>query len=221
MNRRFFANLGLSLLGLGLAGWATAGSYDDFFVAIKRDDAKAVLALLQRGFDPNTLDPNGQHALFIALREPSDQVVQLLLTWPKVQLDVRNRHDETPLMMACLKGQLAVVQQLLARDVDVNKPGWTPLHYAATRGHLTVMQLLLEHHAYIDAESPNGSTPLMLAAQYGSLEAVQLLLDAGADVSAKNALGLTAVDFAQRAARQDAAQAIASAIRRKLPGGRW
>lgn len=220
-NRRHFLRGGMSLWVLGMGASVSAGSYDDFFVAVKRDDAKGMLTLLQRGFDPNTLSPNGEHALFVALREPSDQVVQLLLTWPKVDLDVRNRHDETPLMMACLKGQLAVVQQLLAKDVDVNKPGWTPLHYAATRGHLPVMQLLLDHHAYIDAESPNGSTPLMLAAQYGSLEAVQLLLDAGADATIKNALDLTAIDFAQRAARQDAAQAIAAAIRRKLPGGRW
>ncbi|HSO45918.1 MAG TPA: hypothetical protein VLQ47_10435, partial [Rhodoferax sp.] len=36
-----------------------AGSYEDFFNAIKQDDAAQVSTLLSRGFDPNTLDPTG------------------------------------------------------------------------------------------------------------------------------------------------------------------
>ena len=106
-------------------------------------------------------------------------------------------------LLAALKGLLEVCQQLVAANADVNKPGWAPLHYAATHGHLDVMQLLLDHNAYSDAESPNGTTPLMMATQYGSPEAVKLLLDAGADPTLKNAQGLSALDFAQRAARPD------------------
>jgi len=48
-----------------------AGSYDDFFVAIKQDDADTVRALLKRGFDPNTRNPAGEHGLALAIREPS------------------------------------------------------------------------------------------------------------------------------------------------------
>ena len=39
---------------------AHAGSFEDFFSAIQRDDARALTALLQRGFDPNTRDAKGQ-----------------------------------------------------------------------------------------------------------------------------------------------------------------
>ena len=38
---------------------ARAGSYEDFFDAIRKDDAAAITGLLQRGFDPNTPSPDG------------------------------------------------------------------------------------------------------------------------------------------------------------------
>ena len=182
---------------------ANAGAYDDFFTAIQRDDANTLASLLNRGFDPNTLNPMGEAGLLLALRDPSLKVLPVLIKASKINVEVRNRNDESPLMLAALKGLLEVCQQLVAANADVNKPGWAPLHYAATHGHLDVMQLLLDHNAYSDAESPNGTTPLMMATQYGSPEAVKLLLDAGADPTLKNAQGLSALDFAQRAARPD------------------
>jgi hypothetical protein len=200
---------------------ANAGSYEDFFRAVMQDDDGEVAALLQRGFDPNTVDPKGLSGLYLALREPSPKVAAMLIAWPKTNVEIRTAEDESPLMLAALKGQLDMVRRLIARGADVNKTGWAPLHYAATNGHLEIMQLLLDENAYIDAESPNGTTPLMMAAQYGSAPAVKLLLDAGADPRLKNKLGLTAIDFAYRAGRQESADLIAEAIRRAQPKGKW
>ena len=216
----------LATLALGLAApgiWA--GAYEDFFVAILRDDDAAVAALLRRGFDPNTRDPKGQVGLTIALQNGSSKAFAALLASSQVNVEARNAQDESPLMMAALKGNLEAVKALLARDADVNKTGWAPLHYAASAGsrqHVAIIALLLENHAYIDATSPNGTTPLMMAAQYGSNEAVQLLLDEGADPTLKNQLGLTAADFALRVSRTESADKIAAAIRKRQPNrGRW
>ena len=216
----------LATLALGLAApgiWA--GAYEDFFVAILRDDDAAMAALLRRGFDPNTRDPKGQVGLAIALQNGSSKAFAALLASSQVNVEARNAQDESPLMMAALKGNLEAVKALLARDADVNKTGWTPLHYAASAGsrqHVAIIALLLENHAYIDATSPNGTTPLMMAAQYGSNEAVQLLLDEGADPTLKNQLGLTAADFALRVSRTESADKIAAAIRKRQPNrGRW
>lgn len=177
--------------------------------------------MLKRGFDPDTRDPKGLPGLYLALREPSPKAARALIEWPKTNVEVRTAQDESPLMIAALKGDLDAARRLIARGADVNKTGWTPLHYAATHGHLDVIRLLLEQHAYIDAESPNGSTPLMLAAKYGSREAVKLLLDEGADPRLKNQLGLTAIDFAYQAGRSDVADGIAAQIRNALPKGTW
>ena len=206
------------LIGYSLA---FAGSYEDFFHAIEVDDAASVQRLLNRGFDPNSVDSKGQPALLLALRRPAKAVAQLLIAHPDTRVEVRSDKDESPLMLAALKGQMELCAQLVARDADVNKPGWAPLHYAATSGDAKIVQFLLEHYAYIDAESPNGSTPLMMAAMYGSSEAVKVLLDAGADTSIKNALGLTALDFAQKAHREDAVALIAASIRLSKPAASW
>jgi uncharacterized protein len=199
--------------------WSHAGSYEEFFRAIKHDDAQAVRGLLRRGFDPNTVNPKGEPALIQAFKEGSLKVIDVLVDAPQTQIEVRTLQDESPLMLAALKGYVDICEKLIDRDADVNKPGWAPLHYAATGGHDAVVLLLLENAAYIDAASPNGSTPLMMAAHYGTASAVRVLLDAGADVSVKNDLGLTALDFAMRGQRPESAAIIAEFQRAQQPKG--
>ena len=220
MRTGFRAWIGSLVVAAGL-GVVHAGSYDDFFVAIKRNDGPAISALLGRGFDPNTPDPQGVHGLLLALREPSPKAAEALIAWPKTDLNARSADDETALMLAALKGQTMLARKLLDRGAHVNKPGWAPLHYAATHGHLDIMAMLLEQHAYIDAESPNKTTPLMMAAHYGTPAAVKLLLDAGADPTLKNQLGLSATDFAARAGRTESAELIAKSLRGRQPAGKW
>lgn len=182
---------------------AYAGSFEDFFRAIHRDDPITLSGLLQRGFDPNSSDEEGRQALHLALRLDSTQCALALTTWPATKFDQRNASGETPLMLAVLRGHTTLAKALLDRGADINMPGWAPLHYAAASGRVALVQLLLDRHAYIDAESPNGTTPLMMAAQYGDIESLRALLDGGADAALKNQLGLTALDFARRGQRPD------------------
>lgn len=199
-----------------------AGSYEDFFKAIQLDDATTIQKLMVRGFDVNTLDPTGQPALINALREPSPKVASLLTSAPKIDLNLLNTKGESPLMLASLKGQVELADQMVKKGADVNKTGWTPLHYAASTGQVAVIRLLIENNAYIDAESPNGSTPLMMASMYGSAETVKLLLDEGADPALKNQQGLTALQFAERASRPDAISLLTKAIKANRPSpGKW
>ena len=185
-----------------------AGAYDDFFKAVRHDDVGAVQSLIQRGFDPNTVGPDGLPAIVMAVREPSLKVAEFLAAWPDTRVNLRNEHDENVLMLASLKGYRELVHRLIARRAEVHKEGWTALHYASTGAHLPVMALLLEAGAQINARSPNGTTPLMMAAHYGNAAAVKFLLEAGADTSLKNQLGLSALDFAKSADRTDSAKLL-------------
>ena len=166
-----------------------------------RDDERTVERLLAQGFDPNSRDPKGQTAMHLAMRDNSARVAEAL--WQNRALDVNalNADDETPMMMAALRGHTAWVQRFLDRGARVHKPGWSPIHYAATGPRSETVALLLDRGAPLDAESPNRSTPLMMAARYGSEASVDLLLARGADAKRKNDLGLTAVEFARQSGR--------------------
>ncbi len=185
-----------ALLLCAAPAWA---AYDaiQFMHIVSRDDAGSLKKALAEGqFNANTLNHEGQTALYVALREPSPKVASLLIARPDTDLNRENAFGENALMMAALRGQLAQAEQLIARGAEVNKKGWAPLHYAASSGHVAMLRLLLEHHAYIDAESPAGETPLMMAASRAKPDAVQLLLESGADASVKNQAGQTAYALA-------------------------
>jgi len=199
---------------------AKAGSYDDFFKAIEFDNAEVVTALLERGFDPDSPSPQGQPALMLAMQKSSRKVVEVLMDWKTTNLSIHNPQMETPLMLAAITNQLDWSKKLIERGADVNQKGWTPLHYAATKGNIEIMRLLIENHAYLDAESPNGTTPLMMAAHYGTPMATKLLLEEGADPRIQNQLGIDALEFARKANKPESVhyiEAFQAAWNQKYP----
>jgi len=166
------------------------------------DYADGVSAQLAKGMDPNARNAYGQVALTAALQGQSLKAAKVLWEAPGIDLDARNKADETPLMMAALKAEADAAAALVARGAAVNKPGWAPLHYAATGGSVAIIRLLLAHGAALEARSPNGTTPLMMAARYGSEDAVEALLAAGASLQARNDLGMDAAAFAASGGRE-------------------
>jgi len=222
--KRHFRSVCLAGLLFAAVGAAHAGSYEDFLKALHSDDVSTLRTLSQRGFDLNSHDDADTPPLLIALKADALHVAEFLIQQPGVDLDAVNKSDENALMLAALHGYKHLVELMLEREAEVNKPGWTPLHYAATfTGPQSpeIVALLLDHAAYIDAESPNGSTPLMMAARYGNAKSVAVLLDGGADPGLRNTKGLSAIDFANSVSRADVAETIAAAIRAKAPKGSW
>ena len=131
--------------------------------------------MLRRGFDPNTRDERGLTGLLIAIREPSPRVIQVLLASPQTKVELRNGNDESPLMLAAIKGQMDLVKQLLARDADINKPGWTALHYAASSGQVEIMKLLLDEGADPLMKNQQNMTAMDFATQAQRPDAVEML----------------------------------------------
>jgi ankyrin repeat protein len=205
---KYFKILLLSVVLFGISS-VRAGSYEDFFVAVRNDDGPAISALLQRGFDPNSRDPSGQPGLTLAARDQAWRALEALLAHPGVDVNALNASGESALMMAALRGQLRGCRRLVERGAEIRQPGWSAIHYAATGPSAQVVEFLLDQGADPNASSPNGSTPLMMAARYGSEESVNLLLLRGADTTRKNERRLEAADFARLGGREALAARLA------------
>jgi uncharacterized protein len=173
----------------------------DFFRAVQMDNVGVIRKVLTRGLSPNLRDPgDGEPALVAAMRYEANNVLDLLLAQPGIDLEAKAPNGNTALMMAAYRQNKPAVLKLLAKGAQVNQPGWTALHYAAAAGSTELVALLLERHAYIDCESPSGMTPLMMAAREGKEDVVKLLLEEGADATLKDGgFHLTAAEFGTKA----------------------
>jgi ankyrin repeat protein len=194
-------------LALALFGWlalaASAGAQgqptlDDLNRAVQLNNVVEVRALLDRGFDANSVDPRGNTLLMQAAWEGNTDVARLLLD-KRARINLRNPGGETAMMLAALRGQLPVVQLLYERGAEINHGGWTPLHYCSFEGRTDVCRFLVGKQANVDARAPNGATALMIASRQGHEDIVRLLLKAGADPNIETDRGGTALDWALKA----------------------
>ncbi|XP_053261058.1 ankyrin repeat domain-containing protein 16 isoform X2 [Podarcis raffonei] len=96
-------------------------------------------------------------------------------------VDCLKKADWTPLMMACTRRNLEVIQDLIdhgANPLLKNKDGWSCFHIASREGDPEVIQYLLDVSPTIwDTESKIKRTPLHTAAMHGRLEVVKMLLE--------------------------------------------
>jgi|GEM_PF-372398 len=128
-----------------------------------------------------------------------------------------DRHGHTPLIDAAREGNIALVKDLLEKNVDIegkSLKGKTALHYAAANGKVEVARLLLRKGADANVRDKDWHTALMMAANYGCNETVQALLDYGADVEAKTLTGNTALTYAEYNSHPDTADLLKKAPRK-------
>jgi ankyrin repeat protein len=194
--QRVLRLLPLLMLGLGPAAGAQA-LYERFIQSVTIDRSDEVAALLARGIDPNTVDPNGDPVLVIAARSGFEPTLDALLAAGD-KVNLINPFGDSAIMVAAIGGRLAIVKKLYARGAEINHPGWTPLIYAATGVHADVARYLIDAGANVNAASPNGTTALMMAVRGGHAAVVDLLLERGADLGHRNADGATALAWAKR-----------------------
>ena len=151
--------------------------------ALAEDSVEQTRALLAQGLDP--LDGGAKSAWARALGSGHVRVLASMRQWAKTNR--KNSRNEKTLLKAAASGDLAKVEQLLAKvpafvTVTKDMEEDTSLHLAARHGHLEVLAALLDAGVPVDARNRRGLTPLMLAARAPHPAIVQALIDAGADL---------------------------------------
>src|SRR5258706_15098989 len=125
--RRHWLHAALFALMLALApsGLRAQALYDAFIRAVTTDDVGQVRAMLTRGIDPNTVDPNGEPVLVVAARAGWEPTVEALLA-AGAKVDATNPFGDRPVMGAPLSGHPRIVKKLLNPRAPPDKPGWKP-----------------------------------------------------------------------------------------------
>lgn len=105
------------------------------------------------------------------------------------------------LSIASHLGEEALVQQLLAKNTNVNatdSSGFTALHRAAANGQLSITKQLIARGAIVNATNKRKETPLFLAAVSGQYKILQFLLKNSAKTTLLTANKSSALSVAIR-----------------------
>uniref|UniRef100_A0A1Q3FMG5 RING-type domain-containing protein n=1 Tax=Culex tarsalis TaxID=7177 RepID=A0A1Q3FMG5_CULTA len=147
----------------------------------------------------NRLDViSGETALTTACANGHTETVTILLS-RGAATDVRNRKEQSPLLITVKEGHWAIVERLLQSQTDVEQTdsnGKTALMVAAEEGHVGIIELLLNRGADLTTQDKDGLTALSWACLRGKQQAAKCLLERNADKQHADSTGRTPLDLA-------------------------
>ena len=135
----------------------------------------------------------GQSPLIEPIRRGHEEMVQLLLTAPNLNINQKDKSDgATALFIACRDGATECVRHLLKNDSihidEIKFNGRTPLFIASFWGYLEIIEMLIQHsnrmkqqkinHGILDVNKcdSQGFPALFVAAQNNHTKIIDLLL---------------------------------------------
>lgn len=141
-----------------------------------------ILALLREVglFDCNAEHSEGFPQIFAAVSNNKNELIRFLLADPKIQVNARNKHDETPLIAAAISECSEALELLLEyKNTEVsavNNVGNNALFFAAKTNHVKNIRLLLEKDkSLIQQKNKDGHTALHFAIGFESIEVIKYL----------------------------------------------
>ena len=111
------------------------------------DNTDMAQLLLKYKADINSQDMDGRSMLSTAVEVGNKEMVQFLLTDPQVRVNLADKNNVTPLLLAAAFKRVDLTAMLIQASADVNAPdsrNATPLHYATYGGTPEIVTLLLE-----------------------------------------------------------------------------
>ncbi|KYO34624.1 ankyrin repeat and SAM domain-containing protein 6 isoform B [Alligator mississippiensis] len=152
-------------------------------VDFKHKDMKDYLESLTT-VRPQTDKEKKQPDVFHALKMGNFQLVREIADEDPNQVNITNSDGASPLMIAAVTGQLALVQLLVERNADIDRQdnvhGWTALMQATYHGNKEVVKYLLNQGADVNLRAKNGYTAfdLIMLLNDPDTELVRLLASA-------------------------------------------
>lgn len=131
-----------------------------------------------------------------AVRAGNVKTVQKLLGKKSTDVNQRDAEGLTPLMVAAVAGDSAMVELLLDKGADIDAQsgsGMTALMGAAFNSRERALDVLIAHKANLDLQDHKGRTALIVASKQGVTALVTTLLEARANTELRDVNGNTAL----------------------------
>lgn len=179
-----------------------------YFAAVRNGDFITVENLLKINIDINLKDANTETGIIIATDRNDIAMVKLFVEYGADVNIASDKIDNTPIMIASVKGYTDIVQLLIEQsnpDMTIlNGYGGTALIPACERGHVDVVRLLLEKtDVKVNHINKPGWTAMLEAIVLSDggksqQEIVTLLLAHGADKNIADKNGITPLEHAKK-----------------------
>lgn len=144
-------------------------------------------------------DPAGYHPLHTAVASNQIPMVVIFLDHYKVDVNLKAKNGQTPLMIAANYGYVQIIKMLCDRGADINEQEdtkFSPLLYTAKQGHLPAFCYLLSQNADIHVRDANGCTVVHWAAYKNNTFLLKVLHRLGLDMNILDFSGMTPLDRA-------------------------
>ena len=135
--------------------------------------------ILRLRADVNWKDQDGWSGLLIAADKNYRDLLELLLTQTGVNVNITDRYNETPLMLACLMGHENIVRRLCqAPGIELNSRGPHTALYCAVTWNKPRCVEVLRGAGDVDwnVRTDFGESPLTTAVKYGYADVLQTIL---------------------------------------------
>jgi len=155
-----------------------------FVATCERGDLAGVKEAIEAGIPVNCTGSDDSTGLMRAIAMRHQQVVDELVRHPDIDINKAGMgNDITPLHVACISDNVAVIRQLttMAHLTSLNartREGWTPLMAAVANGNEAAARAMLEVPGIdLNAKDGNGRSIVEVAREVGNQQLEKLLLE--------------------------------------------
>lgn len=152
--------------------------FESFIEGIVENNLEKVMNFIHKGIDVNAFDCSGTTALNWAA---SEGYLDILTELIKAGADINKAEERggwTPLMLAVINQNSAIVEELINQQADLEKTnaqGYSALMLGAERGHLEAIKLLLEAGVDPNNTDSKNRLPIYHAAENANEECFNVL----------------------------------------------
>jgi len=172
------------------------------YYAVKNELFDIVELLIDYEADLNRTTQDEGSVLHYALQLGFCGIAQLLIESGRIDVNLCNNDEETPLFLAIRNNDVNIVSLLLTQGADCyhqNSQGNTPFHVAIEQKNDRIMNMLVTYKPLKPLFNHEGLTPYHLAVLYGQYATISMIFKSQCDKNIKtSSCGDTALHLAVR-----------------------